>query len=348
MSLNKVEDGQDTTTYTYDALDRRSTKTSAGNIETAHYGDLSDIPIFDTDGTGQLTTSYVAALPDVSSHTNAINSVLSNQVNMSKQASIGQVLGPVAPINPLEGLSGTKDPAGMVEERDNSQTSYPLADAHGDITSMTDSAGSVSSRYSYDPWGVQSPGTQREMGYLGAYLRRSDPDTGLTQMGARQYEPSLGRFMSEDRVLGRSSLGQSWNRHSYVYDRPLVLYDLDGEMPWPKVPSLPTHNEIVKGIGKGGKWIGKGGKFLYEDYRKKSECYVTGEAEACEELSEARRSIIGKDLETALQCVTGGGGAYKYRTPIIAGAIRYLKFIPGTTLIVVGGCVLGTKGISVK
>lgn len=301
--LTQVQDPQGTTTYSYDALNRRSAKTAGGNTEIAHYGDLADVPTFDTDGTGQLTTSYVSAWPDVSSHTDTTNNLLSSQVNLSRQASIDQVLGPVAPINPVKGLSGTKDPAGLVEERENSQTSYPLADAHGDITAVTDSAGSVSSSHSYDPWGIQNSASQREMGYLGAYLRRSDLDTGLTQMGARQYEPSLARFMSEDRVLGRSSMGQSWNRHSYVYNRPLVLYDLDGEIPCLVGPLRPICRKLIIEGGKAG--------------------------------ARAIRSITWKDVKNfGIGCVGGAGGVLLVVTPSTPAPAVWV--VAG-----VGGCVFG-------
>jgi RHS repeat-associated protein len=71
------------------------------------------------------------------------------------------------------------------------------------------------------------------MGYLGAQERRLDPTSGLIQMGARSYDPTIGSFMSEDPVLGQIGLGASSNRYSYVWDNPLGLYDLDGRFPSP-------------------------------------------------------------------------------------------------------------------
>jgi RHS repeat-associated protein len=65
--------------------------------------------------------------------------------------------------------------------------------------------------------------------YLGAQQRRADPATGLIQMGARSYSPSLGRFMSEDPVFGHLGVGASVDRYLYVWDNPLNLYDLNGQ-----------------------------------------------------------------------------------------------------------------------
>ena len=66
------------------------------------------------------------------------------------------------------------------------------------------------------------------MGYLGAWERPTDPTTGLVQMGARTYDPSLGSFASEDPVLGRMGIGASVDRYLYVWDNPLNYYDLNG------------------------------------------------------------------------------------------------------------------------
>jgi RHS repeat-associated protein len=122
---------------------------------------------------------------------------------------------------------------GLIEQRSGETTSYPLRDAHGDVTAIANEAGEVTSRQSYDPWGAQLSGPSIEMGYLGAQQRRFDPTSGLIQMGARSYGPTLGSFMSEDPVLGQIGLGATSNRYLYVWDNPLGLYDLDGRFPSP-------------------------------------------------------------------------------------------------------------------
>jgi len=111
-------------------------------------------------------------------------------------------------------------PRGLLEERSAEATSYPLSDAHGDITAITGPTGSVESRQTYDPWGAQLSGPSLEMGFLGAQERRADPLTGLIQMGARSYAPELGAFLSEDPVLGATGLGIATNRYAYVWGQP--------------------------------------------------------------------------------------------------------------------------------
>lgn len=47
-------------------------------------------------------------------------------------------------------------------------------------------------------------------------------------MHARYYSPNLGRFVSVDPVGGSAGSSQSWNRHSYVLNNPVVLVDPRG------------------------------------------------------------------------------------------------------------------------
>lgn len=242
-----VRTTQGTTTYTHNAFGRRSTRTSGGSEETAHYGDLTDIPIFDTGAGGEIARSYVTAWPQPSSNDDQINNMLENIVNLQNQGQIDQVVGGLVPINPIGMQSGTKDAAGLIEEKTDSQTSYPLADAHGDTTTVTNQSGQLTSSHTYGPWGEDNSPTKLEMGYLGKYLRRTDTDTGLTKMGARKYAPNLGRLTSEDKVLGRSYMGQSWDRHSYVVDNPFRFYDLSGYSTWSEwiVPGLKTGRNMA-------------------------------------------------------------------------------------------------------
>ncbi|HZJ44471.1 MAG TPA: RHS repeat-associated core domain-containing protein [Pyrinomonadaceae bacterium] len=60
--------------------------------------------------------------------------------------------------------------------------------------------------------------------------KERDIETGLDYFGARYYGSTQGRFTSPDPLLssGRSLQPQSWNRYSYVINRPLSLVDPKG------------------------------------------------------------------------------------------------------------------------
>ncbi|HEX5928969.1 MAG TPA: DUF6531 domain-containing protein [Solirubrobacterales bacterium] len=175
-----VDNGVQEIDYAYDALGRQVLRDDGSTIRPTHYGDLSDLPILDTDAEGEPTVSYV------------------------------------------------QGPAGLVEQHSGEATTFPLRDAHGDITTLAGGEGEVISRQAYDPWGGQLSGPSLEMGWFGAQQRRSDPAAELVQMGIRPYSPASGSFAAEDPVLGTPGESQSLNRYPYARDNPLNLYDLDG------------------------------------------------------------------------------------------------------------------------
>ena len=78
---------------------------------------------------------------------------------------------------------------------------YFYFNAHGDVTLITDANGDEQRRYDYDAYGE---GRAVE-GYSGSYLnpfRYSgeyfDEETGFYYLRARYYDPTIGRFLTED------------------------------------------------------------------------------------------------------------------------------------------------------
>jgi RHS repeat-associated protein len=104
-------------------------------------------------------------------------------------------------------------------------------DGLGGLTAATDETGVHLSSLFYDAWGNlrANSGTWSEGYYrfIGAEL---DPSTGLYHMGARFYDSSLGRWLSEDPVQSPFE-PLSLNFYAYVANNPLVLSDSTGMMP---------------------------------------------------------------------------------------------------------------------
>ncbi|MGW6294636.1 RHS repeat-associated core domain-containing protein [Streptomyces sp. NPDC055058] len=63
-------------------------------------------------------------------------------------------------------------------------------------------------------------------GYVGG---TNDP-TGLTHLGAREYDPVLGRFLSVDPIIDIHDPAQM-NAYSYAHNNPLTKSDPDGLRP---------------------------------------------------------------------------------------------------------------------
>ena len=112
---------------------------------------------------------------------------------------------------------------------------WSYANTHGDVVVTTDNTGTKQGpTRAYDPFG-QSLTTTAEIdnstgefdyGWLGEHQRQLEHQTGAIQiieMGARQYDPALGRFIEIDPIEGGNA-----NDYSYV-DDPVNAFDLDGK-----------------------------------------------------------------------------------------------------------------------
>ncbi|MFJ3539615.1 RHS repeat-associated core domain-containing protein [Streptomyces sp. NPDC090109] len=130
------------------------------------------------------------------------------------------------------GLTGTttagadtgfiREPAGTLNSvRNGGKSSYYLTDATGNVIGLVDEAGKRTPTYAYTPYGTSQNTTEafpQPYRYAGAYL---DP-TGLYKMGARYYDPHLGRFTQPD------PSGQETNPYLYATGDPINHTDPTG------------------------------------------------------------------------------------------------------------------------
>ena len=95
-----------------------------------------------------------------------------------------------------------------------STTSYYEADGLGTITSLTSGAGALAQTYTFDSFGKQTASSGSLTNTFQYTARESDPETTLYYYRARYYDPSAGRFLSEDQIGFDSD-----NDNFYVYSR---------------------------------------------------------------------------------------------------------------------------------
>ena len=89
-------------------------------------------------------------------------------------------------------------------------TTYLHQDHLGSTRLVTDAGGDVVYSSNYQPFGVgEGEDGGEEFRYTG---KPEDKATGLYYYGARYYDPTIGRFITEDSVLGDLSDPQSMNR----------------------------------------------------------------------------------------------------------------------------------------
>jgi len=106
-------------------------------------------------------------------------------------------------------------------------TTYNVADHLGSLIRTTDTSGNPTLTRSYDPWGNLNATSATVSGY--AFTGREwDPETNLYNYRARYYDPTVGRFLSEDPI---ASSGYQAALYAYVDNRPVTLTDPLGLKP---------------------------------------------------------------------------------------------------------------------
>jgi RHS repeat-associated protein len=108
-------------------------------------------------------------------------------------------------------------------------TTYLHTDGLGSVVAATNDAGAVLWRKDYAPFGEQLAGSSpsEKLSYTG---KEHDDVTGLTNFGARQYDPEIGRFLNIDPVSFVEDNPMSFNRYLYVNNNPYKYVDPDGEI----------------------------------------------------------------------------------------------------------------------
>ena len=95
-----------------------------------------------------------------------------------------------------------------------------------------DAAGNVVWKENYRPYGsrLNNPGAEasNKLGFAG---KPYDPGTGLSYMGARYYNPLLGRFMGADPAAVSPENLNGINRYAYANNNPYRYVDPDGHSP---------------------------------------------------------------------------------------------------------------------
>jgi RHS repeat-associated protein len=86
------------------------------------------------------------------------------------------------------------------------------------------SSGAVAGMLRHDAWGVvleDSVSTLLPFGFAGGLY---DAETGLVRFGARDYDPTIGRWVSKD----PSRFADGTNQYIYVHNDPVNFLDLTG------------------------------------------------------------------------------------------------------------------------
>ncbi|MCX4964401.1 polymorphic toxin-type HINT domain-containing protein [Streptomyces sp. NBC_00654] len=220
--ITQTGTNQHTETYTYD---------ETGNTRTRKIGnaDLQDLT-WDTEG-------HLASVTEVTSTTNYLYDTSGSR--MVRRDSTGTTLylpfGNELHLDKAGKVTGTRyyTAAGeTVALRKGGKLSFLINDHHGTSTTQVsaDAAQTVTRRQSTifgAPRGSQPTTWAGDKGFVGG---TKDPDTELTHLGAREYDPASGRFISVDPIL---DLADPQQAHGYTYanNNPVSFSDPSGLRP---------------------------------------------------------------------------------------------------------------------
>lgn len=147
----------------------------------------------------------------------------------------GSVWGSTAPANPPRFKWGSDPWSGPVQG-----WAWFTLDHLGSVAVITDQGGNVTQRLSYDAWGKQrnANGADASCGAITAPTTRGFTNQEqlpnvvacAVNLNARLYDPSIGKFMAADSIVGNPFNGQSFNRYAYVVNNPLSGSDPSGHL----------------------------------------------------------------------------------------------------------------------
>ncbi|MEV4313779.1 RHS repeat-associated core domain-containing protein [Actinocrispum sp. NPDC049592] len=204
--------------YTYDKAGNTLTRTKAGATQTFTY-DIEGHVATATDAAGKVS-SYVY---------DAEGNRLLTKDSTGTTLSVGDV--------ELFVATGTSTATGMrfynhggqqVAVRTSAGLTWKVADHHGTATaSITASSLSVSRRF-MDPFGnvrgTPPVSWPDKHSFIGGY----QDVTSLVHLGAREYDPAIGRFTAVDPVMDLED-PQSWNGYAYAGNNPVDHSDPTGK-----------------------------------------------------------------------------------------------------------------------
>lgn len=155
-------------------------------------------------------------------------------------------------------LKGTRYYAGL-GVRTGGGFSWTVEDRYGTAQAALDAATlSITTRL-LDPFGVPRGSSTGWTGGDRAFVGGApNPETGLTRLGAREYDPALGKFLSVDPVIDPAD-PQQLNAYAYGNNSPATFSDPDG---------------LRFFEGDSGKWVDSG---VYKPGGKKRSNYRKGD-----------------------------------------------------------------------
>jgi RHS repeat-associated protein len=109
---------------------------------------------------------------------------------------------------------------------------FYITNMQGDVIELVDINGNSVVKYKYDAWGNIISQTGGSLADINPYRYRGyryDVETGLYYLQSRYYDPTIGRFISSDGLLGETGNLLTHNMYAYCANNPVMYIDPSGE-----------------------------------------------------------------------------------------------------------------------
>ena len=204
--------GVTATTYTYDGNGSQLTKTTVDGAETRTYNGFGQLEGI----TGPSGSASFAYRPDGLRYrkTTGSGSAAATHIHLWDGQNIVAEVGATGALN-TRYIRGT----GLIAREMDGALQYYLFDAHGDVLHRLDASGNMLRTYRYDAFGNEidpEPLDTNPFRYCGEYF---DREIGTYYLRARNYDPRIGRFTTEDPA--RKDL----NYYAYGRSNPITFID---------------------------------------------------------------------------------------------------------------------------
>ncbi|MCY0940948.1 polymorphic toxin-type HINT domain-containing protein [Streptomyces antarcticus] len=224
-STETSQSGTKVTSYTYDAVGNTASITSTPGTRTLTWNDQGKLDKIT--GTGESAgTSY---LYDTGGNQLIRRDPGKTTLNLgTDQITLDTATGKVSNVRTYGapgGLSITRTTTAGT-----SALTYQASDHHGTNGVQFNATDLAQARRPADPFGNErgtqpAPGTWAgDKGFIGGTKEKA---TGFTLLGAREYDPTTGRFISPDPIIDPGD-PQQWNAYAYANNTPLNASDPTG------------------------------------------------------------------------------------------------------------------------
>jgi RHS repeat-associated protein len=202
-NLQRITNGSNVTQYTFNAADKLTNVALPNSTNIAYTYDADGRRVKQT--SGSQITNYLwdeaSSYGDVVLETNGSGATLASYV-----------------------LGGTE----LLSQTRGGTTNYYLHNGQGSTQALTDNSGNVTDTYSYSAFGETLSHTGSTVNAYQYTGQQYDSQTGLYDLRARYYDPTISRFLSWDTYPYNFDDPVQLNRYVYTANNPINAVDPTG------------------------------------------------------------------------------------------------------------------------